>query len=42
MKALERLSRKSGALFDKDEVGMLDGDIIRVEDGPYIFQQVVR
>ena len=39
LKALERLSRiGQGGLYDKDDVGLLDDDIITGEGAPYVFK----
>ena len=36
--ALQRLSR-TGALFDKDNIGLLDTDTITTDGGPYTFRE---
>ena len=39
LKALERLSRIGlGGLYDKDDVGLLDDDLITGEGAPYVFK----
>ena len=40
LKALERLSHLGkGGLFDKDDVGLLDDDLINKEGAPYVFKK---